>query len=112
MRAVIEVEGLSKQYQIALAKLLRHSARGPNADDPRAIPAQEIQVRWRHYLGLYDLSFQAMPGDVIGIIGAQRERQIDPSENPLPVTEPTTGRADLYGRVGSLLKSEPVSIPN
>src|SRR3989454_5449846 len=105
MKAVIEVEGLSKQYQIGSREASYDTLREALM---RAIRAPFQRKKYKSggdtIWALYDLSFQAMPGDVIGIIGHNGAGKSTLLKILSRVTEPTTGRADLYGRVGSLLE--------
>src|SRR2546425_835397 len=105
MKAVIEVEGLSKQYQIGSREASYDTLREALM---RAIRAPFQRKKYKSggdtIWALYDLSFQAMPGDVIGIIGRNGAGKSTLLKILSRITEPTTGRADLYGRVGSLLE--------
>jgi lipopolysaccharide transport system ATP-binding protein len=104
---VIRVEGLSKQYQIGLAKQ-RHDTfrdqfaegfkglfqRGRHSGDP------VDQIFW----ALRDVSFEVKSGDVVGIIGRNGAGKSTLLKILSRITKPTTGRAEIHGRVGSLLE--------
>ncbi len=105
MKAIIEVENLGKQYRIG--------ARETPYDTVREALMRALRAPFQHkndksrgdtIWALYDLSFQAMPGDVIGVIGRNGAGKSTLLKILSRITEPTTGRADLYGRVGSLLE--------
>lgn len=100
MRPIIKVEGLSKQYQIgsheAAYLTLRESLMQVFKSGPRA-PKEFI---W----ALRGFSFEATPGDVIGIIGRNGAGKSTLLKVLSRITEPTEGRVELYGRVGSLLE--------
>jgi len=101
MRPIIHVENLSKQYQIgareAYYETLRESLMKALSGKKNRAPEEFI---W----ALRGVSFDAMPGDVIGIIGRNGAGKSTLLKILSRITEPTTGRIDLYGRVGSLLE--------
>jgi len=53
---------------------------------------------------LKDVSFDVQPGEVVGIIGANGAGKSTLLKILTRITEPTEGRAELRGRVGSLLE--------
>src|ERR1700743_2896386 len=101
MRPIIHVEDLSKRYQIgardAFYETLRESLMKFIARQRRREPAEFI---W----ALRDVAFDAAPGDVIGVIGKNGAGKSTLLKILSRITEPTTGRVNLYGRVGSLLE--------
>ena len=102
MRPILQVEGLSKQYQIgsqdAYYQTLRESLMQMFRPGSRKRgPAEFI---W----ALRDVSFTAMPGDVIGVIGRNGAGKSTLLKVLSRITEPTTGRVEMYGRLGSLLE--------
>src|SRR3989449_2559596 len=105
MKAVIEVEGLSKQYQIGSREASYDTLREALM---RAIRAPFQRKKYKSggdtIWALYDLSFQAMPGDVLGIIGRNGSGKSTLLKILSRITEPTTGRAEVSGRVGVLLE--------
>ena len=56
------------------------------------------------FWALQDVTFEAKQGDVIGIIGSNGAGKSTLLKLLSRVTEPTSGRAIIYGRVGSLLE--------
>src|SRR5216110_2248800 len=102
---IIKVESLSKRYRIstlghtsfrdAVAGAIRaslRSLRGKNGPDAVTIWA------------LKDVSFEVAPGEIIGIIGRNGSGKSTLLKILSRITEPTIGRAELYGRIGSLLE--------
>ncbi len=101
MKPIIKVQGISKQYRIgsheAAYQTLRESLMQALKFQRQSAPAEYI---W----ALRDISLDAVPGDVIGVIGRNGAGKSTLLKILSRITEPTTGRIDLYGRVGSLLE--------
>jgi lipopolysaccharide transport system ATP-binding protein len=76
-----------------VARRLVRSGRGPEAGSDRTI----LQA-------LDDVSFDVRTGETLGIIGANGAGKSTLLKVLAQVTEPTTGRAELHGRLGSLLE--------
>lgn len=107
MRPIIRVENLSKQYAIgarqAPYKTLRESItdalRSPFKSFRRNGNLAEDTI-W----ALKDVSFNIYPGEVVGIIGRNGAGKSTLLKILSRITEPTKGKIDLFGRVGSLLE--------
>lgn len=69
-------------------------------NDAQDKPIREPQVVW----ALKDVSFDVAQGDAIGIIGANGAGKSTLLKLLSRITEPTEGRAEIYGRIGSLLE--------
>lgn len=105
MRA-IKVEQLGKQYRIGslresfptLRDTLAAAVRSPFESFRRA--RGNGQMIW----ALRDVNFEIATGEVVGIIGRNGAGKSTLLKILSRITEPTTGRVELHGRVGSLLE--------
>lgn len=106
MKSIISVHNVSKQYRIgvreaygSLRESLMNAARAPlrrlSGNGPK--PDESI---W----ALRDVTFEVAPGEALGIIGRNGAGKSTLLKILSRITEPTSGRIDLYGRVGSLLE--------
>jgi lipopolysaccharide transport system ATP-binding protein len=97
----LRVEGLSKSYTIAhddrrestLAETLLNKLKRPGS-----------RVSKETFWALRDVSFDVKKGDVVGIIGRNGAGKSTLLKILSRITEPTTGRIELFGRIGSLLE--------
>lgn len=107
----IQIEGLSKRYRIGIREVyptireaLMRGASAPiralrswssgdqNGSDPG------------HIWALKDVNLEVKQGEIFGIIGRNGAGKSTLLKVLSGITEPTTGYADIYGRVGSLLE--------
>lgn len=108
----IRVEGLSKQYRIGrrveryftlrdqLVDAVTSSFRRlwPGSDGKRSSDAED--TIW----ALKDVSFEVKQGEVLGMIGSNGAGKSTLLKILSRITEPTEGRFEIHGRVGSLLE--------
>ena len=101
MRPTIKVERLGKQYQIGDREVY---------DTLRDAIVRKFRFRRERapeaarFWALEDVSFDVGQGEVVGIVGRNGAGKSTLLKILSRITEPTTGRIDLYGRVGSLLE--------
>ena len=106
MQPIIRVHDLSKLYYLGRSTAAYSTIRETLVDLARAPlrllrgGSEEPQAIW----ALKNVSFEVSPGDVVGIIGRNGAGKSTLLKILSRITEPTTGRAELYGRVASLLE--------
>ena len=108
MKPIVRVQNVSKQYEIGsreagydtLRESIVSAVSAPVERLRRGRGKQKPQTIW----ALKDVSFEVAPGEVIGIIGRNGAGKSTLLKVLSRITEPTSGRAELYGRVASLLE--------
>jgi len=111
----IRVENLGKQYRIG-AKQERYNRFTEQVTDAitapirrakQALQRSNVQASSRSndtIWALRDVSFEVQRGEVVGIIGRNGAGKSTLLKILSRITEPTTGRVELHGRVSSLLE--------
>jgi lipopolysaccharide transport system ATP-binding protein len=116
-KAVIEVENLSKLYNVGMvrAKTLREAAEqltcrlmGKTPPSLKLIIHQfdesQCGPKPNTFWALKDISFKVNEGEAVGIIGRNGAGKSTLLKILSHITEPTSGRAVIRGRVSSLLE--------
>jgi lipopolysaccharide transport system ATP-binding protein len=111
MRPIIKVENLGKRYRIGKREPYRtirdsimRAAMAPWRGLRSRLAGGEFRATENHVWALSDVSFEVFPGEVLGVIGRNGAGKSTLLKVLSRITEPTTGRIELYGRVGSLLE--------
>jgi lipopolysaccharide transport system ATP-binding protein len=104
MKPIVRVEGLSKQYRIGQRRAgyetLRESIVRVVKSPLKNLRGQNGNTIW----ALRDVNFDVEPGEVVGIIGSNGAGKSTLLKTLSRITEPTTGKVELYGRLASLLE--------
>jgi lipopolysaccharide transport system ATP-binding protein len=104
MATAIKAEGLSKQYRIGQFRPAYGTLRDSIVNSVRRARTGHLHEPPREIWALRDISFEAREGEVIGIIGANGAGKSTLLKILTKITYPTEGRAEIRGRVGSLLE--------
>lgn len=105
MTAAIRIEGLSKQYTLGETdRTLRDTLGGivhhPLRSLRRAISRSRDETFW----ALKDVNLEVEKGEVLGVVGRNGAGKSTLLKILSRVTDPTRGRAVVYGRLASLLE--------
>ena len=105
----ISAEGLGKRYRIGA--VARQTTMGDRLTHMMKAPARWIGAKRNgasnghvDFWALRDVSFEMRKGDVVGLIGRNGAGKSTLLKILSRVTQPTVGRAEIHGRVGSLLE--------
>jgi len=106
MKPIITLENVGKQYRIRPARASYETFRDALTEMTigrlrrRQQDTRATEIFW----ALREINLRIAPGDVLGIIGRNGAGKSTLLKLISRITEPTTGRIELFGRVGSLLE--------
>ncbi len=104
MKPIVRVDNVSKRYRIGSSaapyQTLRDTITSVIRKPFRTNAKRKSETLW----ALQGVSFEIAAGEVVGIIGRNGAGKSTLLKVLSRITEPTSGRVELFGRVGSLLE--------
>jgi len=100
----IDVQDLSKRYHIGQLRMRHDTLRDALVSAFQRFGKQRSVDRHPTIWALKDVSFDIQQGQVVGVIGRNGAGKSTLLKILSQITDPTTGRIEIHGRVGSLLE--------
>ena len=105
MKPIIKATNVAKEYQLGSSQNSFVTLRDTVAETVRS-PIKRFRANSspKTLMALRDVSFTVNAGEVLGVIGRNGAGKSTLLKILARITEPTSGRIELYGRVASLLE--------
>jgi lipopolysaccharide transport system ATP-binding protein len=109
MKPIIKAQRLGKQYRIGVRQRPAYGTLRDAVAQMTRAPLNLLRRRASRngsnmFWALQDVNFEIAPGEVVGIVGSNGAGKSTLLKVLSRITEPTLGRVEIYGRVGSLLE--------
>jgi len=104
MAVAIQTDQLSKQYQIGEMQSAYGTLRDTLASGARRLVRRDHSQHVEDIWALRDVSLKVPEGQVLGVIGRNGAGKSTLLKILTRITTPTSGTAEIHGRVGSLLE--------
>jgi lipopolysaccharide transport system ATP-binding protein len=100
----VRAQSLSKRFAMVDARHRHDTLRDQVTEGLKGLFRERKPQPRQTFWALRDVCFEVMKGDVVGIIGRNGAGKSTLLKVLSRITEPTSGVAEIYGRVGSLLE--------
>jgi lipopolysaccharide transport system ATP-binding protein len=104
MDVAIRAEHLSKRFTIALARHRQDRLSDHFVDGLKSMFGRGERTQLDTVWALKDVSFEVKSGEILGLLGRNGAGKSTLLKVLSRITEPSSGRAEIFGRVGSLLE--------
>ena len=104
MAIAIQAQGISKRYRLGEFQAAYGTLRESLVHAGRLLTGKEHKLKTQELWALDDVSFDVEEGEVLGVIGRNGAGKSTLLKVLTRITNPTRGRVEIRGRVGSLLE--------
>jgi lipopolysaccharide transport system ATP-binding protein len=104
MAIAIQAQGVSKRYRLGEFQAAYGTLRESLVHAGRLLTGKEHKLKTQELWALDDVSFEVEEGEVLGVIGRNGAGKSTLLKVLTRITNPTRGRVEIRGRVGSLLE--------
>ena len=104
MAIAIQAQGISKRYRLGEFQAAYGTLRESLVHAGRLLTGKEHKLKTQELWALDDVSFEVEEGEVLGVIGRNGAGKSTLLKVLTRITNPTSGRVEIRGRVGSLLE--------